>query len=1126
MKKKLIVASALGLLSAAMVCASMQGVGKTNAIFFNDIAYNDGAYLERAQKLNIEIANEGTTLLKNEDNVLPLDSSIQRISVFGKASTNLQMGGGGSGSGSVSQGITKIDLQKSLTDAGYDINPELTSFYSSNTRSGSGRKNGNSGWKGISEATVGETPIASYDEKVMNSIYDYNDAAIMVLARGGTEGADCKTYDARDFDSDPISDRHYLELSKNEEDLLDMIEENFDTVIVLINSGNAFECARLESDPQVNAVIWMGTPGANGTAAIGKILKGEVCPSGRTVDTWERDFTKNPTFQNFADNLQTNIDETTGIAYPQDTMFNPDGSPVHAYGSYKTAPVWDNEDHKVVKYGLNGVRPSAYVSYEEGIYMDYRYYETAYSDIAKDSQSEADAWYEGDFGVCYPFGYGLSYTTFSQKIVKSNVNKGTITTGKEKITVDVEVENTGGVAGKEVVQLYFKAPYYEGGIEKAYEVLCAFGKTSLLEPGQKETVKLDFIIQDFASYDFSDANGNGFKGYELDAGQYELSINANAHEVLDSITFNVKEGGIKYETDRYTDHKVENRFSGEDFYSSLPLEKDVEFTQFNRSKKEETKPSHPTIESRTLKEGSRVQEFYTHEFTMADVELSDAGEYIPLAAKKTAEDIQALGWTQQETTLSAASSIQFKELVGLDIDDPKWTEFMNQMTYAEMIPFVTGGNNHNPAISRVGKPSSSDSDGPSKFGAMWWCGAPIVAATFNVDLARQQGDCVGIEGHRDNKFGWAGPGVNLHRSPFGGRNFEYYSADPFLSGRISGRVVAGATDKGIYCFFKHFAVNDQEKNREGVSAFLTEQALRELYLKPFQMVVQEGKVTGIMSSYNRLGLMETAASYPLLTEVLREEWGFRGSIISDMTHNGNSNVNFKCYECINNRVLAGCNNQLDGSDYRSAVECKWDSTLHAPTFKDKSGETHVSYSWWYAVRTMCQQSMWMCCNSGAMQRDFVKEANVTCSGIEGGVLTKVIGDDVDVEINLNEGMRVGDTYDGKEIVDAQFSIDIANSLPAGLELDGNRIVGTCEEKANVFVHVLITLEFADGSTLDTGTSFELNILDVAEEIEGANPIEPVKPGKKGCKGSVTATAILMAPIAAAALALALKKRKE
>ena len=290
MKKKLAVVSALGLLSAAMVCASMQGVGHTNAIFFNDIAYNDNAYLERAQKLNIEIANEGTTLLKNDD-TLPLDDSKQRISIFGKASTNLQMGGGGSGSGSVSQGITKIDLQKSLTDAGYEINPELTSFYNSNSRSGEGRKNGNSGWKGISEATVGETPISSYDDAVMNSISNYNDAAIMVLARGGTEGADCKTYDARDFNSDPISERHYLELSRNEEDLLNMIEENFDTVIVLINSGNAFECARLESDPQVNAVIWMGTPGANGTAAIGKILKGEVCPSGRTVDTWERDFT-------------------------------------------------------------------------------------------------------------------------------------------------------------------------------------------------------------------------------------------------------------------------------------------------------------------------------------------------------------------------------------------------------------------------------------------------------------------------------------------------------------------------------------------------------------------------------------------------------------------------------------------------------------------------------------------------------------------------------------------------------------------------------------------------------------------------------------------------------------------
>ncbi|MCQ2911959.1 MAG: glycoside hydrolase family 3 C-terminal domain-containing protein [Bacilli bacterium] len=1080
--------------------------------------YTDkNSYIKAGSALNDQICDEGFTLLKNLDGFLPM-AGAEKISVFGKSSTSLVYGGGGSGSGRVN-GETQIDLQKSLTDVGFQINGALTDFYKSNQKSGSGRTNGNDGWKGNSQVTVGETPITSYDATLKSTFQEYNDAAIMVLSREGSEGCDLLTIDATDSTQYGYSEKHVLQLSDNEQALFDMLHEEFDNIIILINSGNIFQCDQFENDDQVKAILWMGNPGAHGASAVGRILKGEVNPSGHTVDTWARDFSKDPTWQNFSDNRHT------GEAIPntsnrlkhasQDTMFNPDGTPVRSDGTLKGEPTYIEEAQKVVKSGLNGVKPSSYISYEEGVYLDYRYYETRYQDMLKaQGEAAADAWYEGEEGVIYPFGHGLSYTEFEQEIVGTTVKGRTLDNKNEEIRVKVKVTNVGDVAGKDVVQLYWKAPYTAGGIEKADHVLCAFDKTKVLEPGESDIYELSFAIADVANYDFDDKNNNEFKGYELDEGTYTISINKNAHEALDSVDFNVVKGGIKFETDRFTGYKVENRFSGQDFYSSLPLEKDVGFDQFSRENFEETFPSHPTIADRTLKEGSRVEEFYNHKFTLDDIENDPAYEYMPEAAHKTKEDIEALGWSQQETTLSASESIQFKEMVGLDMNDPKWDEFMNQMTYAEMVNFIAGGSQHNPSISRMGKPSSGDSDGPSQFQIIWWAGAPIVAATFNVELAKAQGEMVGTEAHFSNgTYGWAGPACNLHRSPFGGRNFEYYSADAFLSGRMCGRVVAGATDLGMYCFFKHFAVNDQEKNREGVTAYLTEQALRELYLKPFQIAVQEGKATGIMSSYNRLGLMETAASYPLLTEVLRNEWGFKGSIISDMTHHGNSAFDGKCYENINNRVLAGCNNQLDSQSYKEDINASWSNTLHCPVFKSKvGGDNTPSYSWWYAVRTAAKEAMWMCCNSGAMKNALTQELDVTLSNVIDERLEANVGDAVEIEITLPD-----------TVSSADIKISSATPLPAGLELNGNVISGTAEEAFNGFIHILFE---AEGKTY--GYSFELFITEnryVNEYVTGNGGAKPAPAANAGLIIGIAAGSAAVVAAAVIAVVIILKKKK-
>jgi len=1127
MKKKLLLLGILPVLGigASSTISVSAFDGKLESSFYSDVGSDRTTYCQKAMKLNSEIADEGVVLLKNIDNFLPLAKG-STISVTGKSSTSLVRGGAGSGSGSVSSGITEVKMDGSLKDAGFNTNQKFVDFYSSSSLSGSGRTNGNTSWKGISQVTIGETALSKYPADVLDSLSE-SDAAILLIAREGSEGCDVKTCDCRDSNSDPISDRHALELSKNEEALYNELKDRGVPIIVVVNSGNVFECDVFEKDDDVKAVIWMGTPGANGAGAIGRILAGDVNPSGKAVDTWARDFTLDPTFQNFSDNAQTNpIKDANGniTKYaPADSMFNADGTPVRSDGTFKGEPTWEDEANHVVNYGLNGVRPSSFVNYEEGIYVDYRYYETVYADIkAASGEKAANAWYESENGVVYPFGHGLSYTTFDQKIKSCDVAWQTVTNKDTHVRMKIEVTNTGKVAGKDAVQVYFKAPYTAGGIEKAYNTLCGIGKTGLIQPGEKEIVDVDFYLQDVANYDFSDANKNGFYGYELDAGSYQISLNKSAHEEYDAVDFKIAET-FKYETDRFTGHKVENRFTDNNFYSSLPGEKDVEFTQFKRSDRENTFPSHPTLEDRTLKSGSRVEEFYTHRFTMADVEESTAWEYLPEAVYKSKADIEALGWTQNNGTKLAKASrtYQITDMIGAELDDPRWDTILNEMTWDEMDQFVDGGS-HNPKVDEIGKLDSGDSDGPSKYLIMWWCGGPIVAATFNQELALRQGECIGEESHIQNgsTYGWAGPGVNIHRSPFGGRNFEYYAADPFITGAIAGRVVAGATNKGLYCFFKHFAVNDQEKHREGVSAFLTEQALREIYLKPFQMCIQEGKSTGIMSSYNRLGLMETAASYQLLTEVLREEWGFKGSIISDMTHHGNSAFDAGMYENINNRILAGCNNQLDGDDYTNDMNCKWDKTANggkgAPVYKSATTGNNVeSYSWWYGVRTMCKECLWMNAQCGVYSKTLAPTAGATFSGIKAGMLTVNKNQEFEVEFKLP------DEIDGNISLEVYPESQI-DPEELGLSVKGSKIVGKVAESGSWFVRLLV-----DDGTNVYGSSFELVVL--ATSQSHMEPIEKPaeeKEEKKGCGGSVIAVSAMISSISLLGLAFVGLKRKE
>ena len=1126
MKKKLIwpVIAASFLLTACQAASVNSPLAGRLDKFIADYGNgDDSAYRDAAKELNAEIAREGFVLLKNKDNSLPLGQEISKISVFGKASTNLLYNGGGSGAGGPDSS-RNVDLQGSLERAGFQLNPQLTAFYKDNSKSGSGRSTPTK-YDGTGYNTVGETPIESYSDDLKDSFYDYNDAAIVVIARSGTEGADNKTCDARDFDSDPFSHRHYLELSKNEEDMLNMVKEDFDKIIVLINSGNAFQCNKFENDDQIVGVLWMGTPGTYGTIAVGEILRGTVNPSGRTVDTWARDFTQDPTFQNFSDNAQTNLQKIelengdVEEAYlPNDSMLDENGLPVISIGTDKNYTNKNNpryetkypggaatgEEFRVVQGGLNGVKPASYVEYEEGIYYDYRYYETKYQDMAWTNKSKADKWYNGNkgkgTGVIYPFGYGLSYTTFNQTITEMNYDEGAILNENTKtIEVTVRVENTGNVAGKDCVQLYWKAPYFKGGIEKADHVLCAFAKTKEIQPGDYEEVKLSFYLQDVANYDYTDANNNEFKGYELDGGNYRLILAKNAHDFYEFKKFKVTQEGIQYKYDRYTGNEVKNRFTDRNFYSSLPGENDINFTHMTRADFDGTFPKKPSMEDRKLKEGSRVEEFFNHKFTLADIDCAQVEnadgdmvdnpyEYIPEAAHKTKADIQALGWEQRGTNKELAKSarMQLREMINVPMDDPKWVEFLNQFTYKELQVFVQDGTFHNPGMDAIGKSQSTDEDGPNIFTKMLWCGEPIIAATYNTELVKRQGEMVGTEGHQSGSYGWFGPAVNTHRSPFGGRNFEYYAADPFLMGKIAATVVGAATEKGLYCYFKHFAVNDQEKGREGISTFVSEQALREIYLKSFQMVFQEGHASGVMSSYNRLGIMETAASYPLLTEVLRGEWGFKGAVLSDMTHHSNSSFDRGCYENINNRCLAGCNSQLDNSQYTGDIQASWSDTKGCPTFKYENVE-YESYSWWYAVRNCAKESLWMTVNSGAFDNE-ARQLTLSDKNID--IAQDSFKLRVGEQFSVNVGLKSG--------AQGTLSIDPATPLPAGLTFANGVISGTPTKDCLKRVNILRT----NGSTV-TGKIIEFNILPVNGEAGGTDPGEEPLPPKGGCGGEIS-----------------------
>lgn len=752
-----------------------------------------------AEELGMEIADEGIVLLKNEDNLLPMTDN-KNLNVFGWASTNPVYGG--TGSGALSDSYEIVNLTSGLENAGFTLNTELSDFYTDYRadRPVVGM------WE--QEWTLPEPPADQYSDELMNNAKEFSDTAMIVFSRPGGEHIDLPenmegmnyTNNSEDYADFPEG-THYLELSQSERNLVDLVCENFENVIVVYNGANTLEMGFVNEYPQIKSALWVPGTGQNGFNSLGDILSGEVNPSGKTADTFVADLTAAPTFNNFGSFTYDNMDE---FQISEDDQFVPGALP-------------------------------HFVNYVEGIYVGYRFWETA----------AEEGLINYDESVVYPFGYGLSYTTFTQEMGELNATD-------DSISVDVTVTNTGDTAGKDVVELYYMPPYTNGGIEKASVNLAAFDKTDLLEPGDSQTLTLTFNIEDMASYDYQNA-----QAYVLEAGDYEISLRSDSHTVIDSQTYNVADT-VTYGEDnaRSTDFvAATNQF---DF-----AEGEIEYL-------------------------SRADGFAN----FAEVTAAPATYSMPEEDKALFDNNSS--WTPEEEeaempTTGADNGLTLADLRGADYDDEQWEDLLDQMTVDEMNQLIALGGYQTSAADSVGKVQTTDCDGPASinnnFTGVGSIGFPcgvMIANTFNEDIANEFGQSIGQMADEMNVSGWYAPAMNLHRSAFAGRNFEYYSEDAFLSGKIASQAVQGAAKSGVYAYIKHFALNDQETNRwEMLTTWSNEQAIRELYLKPFEICVKEGDARAVMSSYNYIGSQWAGACAPLLETVLRDEWGFEGFVLTD-----------------------------------------------------------------------------------------------------------------------------------------------------------------------------------------------------------------------------------------------------
>ena len=764
------------------------------------------ATVSKANELAKDVQSEAVTLLKNDDSNLPLSG--KKVNVFGWGSTNPVYGG--TGSGSMSKQYKTVSLLDGMKQAGLKTNTELSKLYTDY------RKDRPEVGMFAQDWTLPEVPAKQYSDKLVSDAKDFSDEAVVVLTRVGGEGADLPTdmkakgitykNNSKDYD-DFQKGESFLQLSKTERDMIDLVTSNFKKVTLVYNGANTFQFDFLNDYPQIQSVVWCPPAGQTGFSALGEVLAGETNPSGKTSDTFLKDLTKSVSYNNFGKFEYTNMAD------------------------------------KAAKYkGFTGDDVTAipgFVNYSEGIYVGYKFYETA-SD---------EGLINYDDTVAFPFGYGLSYTSFDQKLDSVKYKGG-------KVTVTATVTNTGDKAGKDVVEVYYNPSYTDGGIEKASKNLAGFEKTKELQPGESQKVTVKFDDDDMASYDYK-----GAKAYVLEKGDYDISIQSDSHHVIDHKAITVKDT-VTYDSDSNT-HNGDKTVATNQFDD---VAGDVTYLSradhFANYKEATAAPTN-------FKMSDKAKEtFYNN------------SNYDPKKFDKDSDKMPTTG---------AKNGLKLSDMYGKDYDDADWDKLLDQLTFDDMDNLIANGGYGTQAVKSVGKIQLTDADGPASLnnnftgvGSIGFPASTAFACTWNKDLAKQFGEMIGDMAHDMHVAGWYAPAMNIHRNAFSGRTFEYFSEDSLLSGVMASSEISGAKSKGVYSFMKHFALNDQETKRtEMLCTWTNEQAMREIYLKPFEMSVKEGGAQAVMSSFNYIGNTYAGADSALLQTVLRGEWGFKGFVLTD-----------------------------------------------------------------------------------------------------------------------------------------------------------------------------------------------------------------------------------------------------
>ena len=796
----------IAMVLAVVVCVNMICFGPMATLI--GLAKGNGTLSDETNEEAAEVAEkimeDGIVLLKNES-LLPLNET-KKLNIFGWESINPAYGG--AGSGGINDLYDIVSLNQGLENAGFSINQKLVDFYNNYGADNPEMSIQKQSW------TLPEPPVDTYSDELIKSAKEYSDVAVVVLSRKAGEGHNDIPMDVRkaayDNNSDEYDDfpegEHYLQLSQTERDMVDMVCSNFDNVIVVYNGANQFELGFADEYPQIKSVVWCPGTGNVGFNALGKVFSGEVNPSGKTPDTFIYDMTTAPWWNNAEKTEYTNLADMAVEG---------------------------------MNAGTAQVYAPAFTNYVEGIYVGYKYYETAAQEGAIDY----------DKTVQYPFGYGLSYTEFEQKMGELEEKDG-------QISVDVEVTNTGDVAGKDVVEVYYKPPYTNGGIEKSSANLIEFAKTDLLQPGESQTVTVTFSIEDMASYDENNA-----KAYVLEKGDYVISINSDSHTVLDQKT---------YTADKDVVYKGENKRASDDTAATNVFEDakgDVTYL-------------------------SRADHFANYEEATAAPASAELGEpYVSeYHLNSNFDKTTYLNDEDVMPTTGADNGLTLADMRDADYDDPRWEKLLDQLTVDEMANMIAMAGYQTAAMDSVGKVATLDFDGPAainnNFTGVGSIGFPIevvVASTWNKELAQAWGECMGKISQEMGAEGWYAPGMNTHRTAFGARNYEYFSEDGVLAGNMGAKAVEGARKYGVYSYIKHFAM--YEGNAKMVSVWSNEQAIREIYLKPFEISVKQGGANAVMVSWSFLGDKWTGECSNLMNTVLRDEWGFRGMALTDFFRN-------------------------------------------------------------------------------------------------------------------------------------------------------------------------------------------------------------------------------------------------